>query len=92
MKILVVSDRIEPSLYDEQAPHRYEGVELILGCGDLPPEYLRFLRNVFNAPVFYVAGNHDIRYVEKPPAGCTNVHARLITYKGLKILGIEGSR
>jgi Icc-related predicted phosphoesterase len=92
MKILSVSDRIETSLYDEKAPQRYEGVELILACGDLPPEYLRFLRNVFNVPLLYVAGNHDIRYVEQPPTGCMNAHARLIKFKGLNIVGFEGSR
>lgn len=92
MKILSVSDRIEPALYDEKAPQRYKGVELILACGDLPPEYLTFLRNVFEAPLFYVAGNHDLRYVERPPAGCINIHARFIRYNGLKMAGFEGSR
>ncbi len=92
MKILSVSDRIEPSLYHEEAPQRYEGVELILACGDLAPEYLTFLRHVFDVPLFYVAGNHDIRYPERPPAGCTNLHARFMRYKGLKMIGFEGSR
>ena len=92
MKILSVSDRIEPTLYDEKAPQRCEGVELILACGDLPPEYLTFLRNVFEIPLFYVAGNHDIRYVERPPAGCIDMHGRFVQFKGLKIMGLEGSR
>ena len=92
MKILSVSDRIEPLLYDEKAPRRYEGVELILACGDLPPEYLAFLRNVFEAPLLYVAGNHDIRYAQHPLDGCIDMHARFIKFKGLKIVGFEGSR
>lgn len=92
MKILSVSDRIESSLYDEKAPQRCEGVELILACGDLPPEYLTFLRHVFDVPLFYVAGNHDIRYPERPPEGCTDLHARFINYRGLKMVGFEGSR
>ena len=92
MKILSVSDRIEPSLYDETAPQHYEGVDLILACGDLPPEYLTFLRHVFDVPLFYVAGNHDIRYPQRPPAGCTNLHARFVKCRGLKMIGFEGSR
>lgn len=92
MKILSVSDRIEPLLYDEKAPQRYEGVDLILACGDLPPEYVTFLRHVFDAPCYYVAGNHDLRYAQRPPEGCTNLHARFTRFKGLTIVGFEGSR
>jgi Icc-related predicted phosphoesterase len=92
MKILSVSDRIEPFLYSEQAPAQYQGVSLILACGDLPPEYLTYLRNVFQVPLFYVAGNHDLRYVQSPPTACINLHARFEKYKGLKMLGLEGSR
>ena len=92
MKILSVSDRIEPLLNDRDAPRRYEGVELILACGDLPPEYLAFLRHVFDVPVFYVAGNHDIRYPERPPTGCTNLHSRFVKFKKIKMIGFEGSR
>ena len=92
MKVLSVSDRIEPILYNEQAPRRFEGVQLILACGDLPPEYLTFLRNVFNVPLYYVAGNHDIRYAQRPPAGCINLHGRFEKIHGLKMVGLEGSR
>jgi len=92
MKILSVADRTETLLYDEKAPQRFEGVDLILSCGDLPPEYLAFLRHVFDVPLFYVAGNHDIRYPERPPAGCTNLHSRIVNFNGLKMLGLEGSR
>jgi Icc-related predicted phosphoesterase len=83
---------VEPFLYDKEAPRHCEGVELILACGDLPPEYLTFLHNVFNVPLLYVAGNHDIRYLDQPPAGCINLHARFIQFKGLKMVGFEGSR
>ena len=43
-------------------------------------------------PLFYVAGNHDLRYVQRPPTGCINLHARFENYGGLKMLGLEGSR
>ncbi len=79
-------------MHDEKAPQRCKGVDLILACGDLPPEYLTFLRSVFDVPLYYVAGNHDIRYRQRPPSGCTNLHARFIKTRGLKIIGFEGSR
>ncbi len=61
MKILTVSDHVEPSLYEQYQADRFPGINLILGCGDLPPEYLTFLVTRFNAPLFYVRGNHGIR-------------------------------
>jgi uncharacterized protein len=64
----------------------------LISCGDLPPEYLRFLLKAFDVPLFYVRGNHDIRYQSNPPLGCINLHNRVVRHKGLKILGLEGSR
>jgi len=91
MKILTVSDCVEPELYDRFDPGRFPGVDLILSCGDLPPEYISFLVNVFNVPLYYVLGNHDIRYNSKPPGGCIDLHAKLIQFQGISILGLEGS-
>jgi len=92
MKILTVSDYAEPLLSDHFALQSFEGVDLILSCGDLPPEYLTSLVNTFSVPLYYVCGNHDIRYGFKPPEGCGNLHKRLVTYRGLRFLGLEGSR
>lgn len=92
MKILTVSDRVEPTLYDRFDAKRFPGVKLILSCGDLPPEYLSFLAAVFNVPLCYVRGNHDIRFESKPPDGCTDLHGKLIQFKGIGILGLAGSR
>ncbi len=92
MNILTVSDYIEQSLNHPGAAKNMEQVDLILSCGDLPPEYLSHLRRTFNAPLFYVQGNHDIRYSSSPPEGCENIHARLVRFGSLRILGLEGSR
>ncbi|MGB6012398.1 MAG: metallophosphoesterase, partial [Desulfobacterales bacterium] len=46
----------------------------------------------FNVPVYYVRGNHDIRYDSKPPSGCIDLNTRLIEFQGIKMLGLEGSR
>lgn len=92
MKILSVSDRVEPILYDRFEASLFPDVDLILSCGDLPPEYLTFLATRFDVPLYYVCGNHDIRYDSKPPQGCMDLNARIVRFKGLNFLGLAGSR
>ena len=92
MNILCVSDRVEPFLYNKLDMSRFAGIDLIVSCGDLPPEYLTFLTNTIRAPLFYVKGNHDIRYTSKPPDGCTDIHGKLVHHQGIRFLGLEGSR
>lgn len=92
MKILTVSDCVEPLLYTRFEKERFPGIELILSCGDLPPEYLTFLTTAFKVPLYYIRGNHDIRYGSSPPDGCIDLRGRLIRFKGLNFLGLEGSR
>ena len=91
MKILTVSDRVESILYDRFDAGQFPGVNLILSCGDLPPEYLSFLAASFNVPLCYVLGNHDIRFDSKLPDGCIDLHAKLVKFQGINILGLEGS-
>lgn len=92
MKILTVSDTIDPVLYNQFKPELFRGIDLILSCGDLQPEYLSFLSSRIDAPLYYVKGNHDIRYFESPPKNCNNIDSQLIRFKNLRILGLEGSR
>ena len=70
----------------------FSGIDVIVSCGDLPPEYLSRLAHVFNAPLYYVGGNHDIRYKDKLPQGGVDLHGRLERIQGLNFLGLEGSR
>ncbi len=92
MRILSVSDFIVPELYDNFDTEKFSDIDLILSCGDLPPEYLSFLLSKINAPLYYVRGNHDIRYESKPPMGCCDLHGKIVTFKGMKLFGLEGSR
>lgn len=91
MKILSVSDRVTKDLIQPGAPERYPGVELIIGCGDLPPEFLRELQARFDVPLYYVLGNHDIRH-QQPITGCLDISRRIIRHNGISILGFSGSR
>ena len=93
MKILTVSDKVHPELHQaEEIPRIFEGIDLILSCGDLPPEYLTSLRHRFNVPLFYVLGNHDLRYAQSPPQGCQHVDGEIVTRNDISVLGFSGSR
>lgn len=92
MKILTISDRVEPILNDSFDSDPFSGIDLILSCGDLPPEYLTLVSTRLQAPLYFVKGNHDIRYDSKPPDGCVNIHGKLIQFNKLNIIGFEGSR
>jgi uncharacterized protein len=93
MKILAVSDTVVRELLEPVGgTPAIAGIELILACGDLPPEYLSALRHRYDAPLLYVLGNHDLRYGESTPAGCMHIHRRIVKIATLKIVGFSGSR
>jgi hypothetical protein len=48
---------VEEGLYADVGPAR--GADIILGCGDLPFEYLGYLMNALDVPLVFVPGNHD---------------------------------
>lgn len=92
IKILSVSDVVDPMLHRHAGKQPFTDIDVIISCGDLPPEYLSLLLNAFNAPLYFVSGNHDIRYDGKLPQGGFDLHGRLEKIKGLRFLGLEGSR
>jgi Icc-related predicted phosphoesterase len=93
MRILVVADTVVRGLSaDTFNPELTQGVDLILSCGDLPPEYLTFLTEKTGLPLYYIKGNHDIRYRQTPPGGCLHIHRKIVSYNGIRLLGLGGSR
>ena len=91
MRILLLADQAEPTLWEHLDRRKLEGVDLILSCGDLPAEYLSFLTCFTHAPILYVHGNHDGRYEKKPPEGCVCVEDTIYVHEGVRILGLGGS-
>lgn len=91
MKILLLADEAEPTLWERLDRRKLEGVELVLSCGDLPASYLSFLTCFTPAPILYIRGNHDDRYAQNPPEGCTCIEDQVVTVGGLRILGLGGS-
>lgn len=91
MKILFLSDTVMPQMESAVNLRRYySDIELVVSCGDLPAAYLEFITSILNAPLFYVRGNHDTNYDEKPPGG-EDLHRRLLTFQNLSFYGLEGS-
>jgi Icc-related predicted phosphoesterase len=95
VKILAVSDEVVDRLYNSWITQNCRNIDMILGCGDLPYEYLEFLVTALNVPLLYVPGNHDPRYNEANPAtraeGCMNLDRHLVQVKGLSLAGLGGS-
>ena len=92
MKILAVADEPCAALWDYYTPGKLDGYDLILSSGDLKGEYLSFLVTMARCPLLYVHGNHDGGYDFSPPEGCDCIDDKLFVYKGLRILGLGGSR
>jgi hypothetical protein len=79
--------------------------DVVLGCGDLPFDYLEYLVSRLDVPLLYVPGNHDpslkppdMTWVplrtELPvpgPEGCINIDGRLVEVRGFRIAGLGGS-
>lgn len=81
--------------------------DVVLGCGDLPFDYLEYLVSRLDVPVLYVPGNHDpslrppdttwtpLRAAVEPPPpgpeGCTNIDGRVIEVQGTRFAGLGGS-
>ena len=91
MKLLLLSDRESPYLWDYYQPGRLAPYDLILSCGDLKASYLSFVVTMARAPLLYVHGNHDEKYKHTPPEGCICIEDQIYVYKGVRILGLGGS-
>jgi len=91
VKVLLVSDIEDSYIWDHFDYERFKEIEMVISCGDLKASYLEYIATMIKAPVFYVSGNHDVKYLEKPPAGCIPIDDKIIVYKNIRILGLGGS-
>jgi Icc-related predicted phosphoesterase len=91
VRLLAVSDEVEPQLLDERTIEAQGRVDLIIGCGDLPADYLDALMTIYAAPLVFVRGNHDPpgRQGDYPQA--SEIDGRAVKEHGLLIAGLEGS-
>jgi len=61
MKVLCVSDYVDPLIYNQNAKEIFPDIDLILCAGDLPMDYIDFIVTVFNKPTYFVFGNHNLK-------------------------------
>jgi Icc-related predicted phosphoesterase len=97
VKILCVSDRVEPMLHGPSLNSYARGVEAVISCGDLPFDYLEYIVTFLGVPVYYVLGNHDpAPDSAEYPEGCTPLDGRVVDVEGesgrVTIAGLSGSR
>lgn len=63
MKILCISDHVDPLVYSPSIKTRFADVDLVLSAGDLPLSYYDFIMSTLNKPLLFVFGNHNLRYM-----------------------------
>lgn len=65
MKILCISDQIDPVVYNSAIKKRFSDIDVILSAGDLPMEYLDFVISSLNKPAYFIFGNHNLNGFEE---------------------------
>jgi Icc-related predicted phosphoesterase len=90
MKILGLSDQVNDVVYSSHVRDHFNDVDLIVGCGDLPADYLEFVVSMLDVPLVYVPGNHDVDDYSVP--GGIDVDGKVVRIGDLRIAGLGGSR
>ncbi len=99
MRVLAISDDVEPVLYSGAINKRVGDVDLIISCGDLPYYYVEFIISMVNRPAYFVYGNHGraVEYqgqrwqAKSKPLGAVNLHEQTAIEGELLMAGLEGS-
>ena len=91
VRLLAVSDEVEPQLLHERTVEAQGHVDLVVGCGDLPADYLDALATVYAAPLIFVRGNHDPPGRQGGYPQEAEIDGRVVKERGLLIAGLEGS-
>jgi Icc-related predicted phosphoesterase len=93
MKILCVSDQIDPLVYSNSIKRRFADVDLILGAGDLPLDYLDFIATNLNKPLLFVFGNHHAENMDSEDLesfSSSHLGSKIRREAGLIVAGLGG--
>ena len=95
IRILAVSDEPDLSMDSATTRERIGRVDLIIGAGDLEPDYLSFVADAFDAPLRYIRGNHDVgpawSHTRRALLPEPMRDGKVIEEIGLHMLGFSGS-
>ena len=61
MKILCLSDYVDPLIYNQNVREAFGDVDLVLCAGDLPLDYIDFVVTMLNKPTYFIFGNHNLK-------------------------------
>jgi hypothetical protein len=97
MRILSVSDTEIGFIYSPMIVEKFQSIDMVISCGDLPYYYLEYILSMLNVPLYYVRGNHASRVEftsggeRTTPWGAVNIHQRVMEDDtGLLMAGLEG--
>jgi len=97
VNVLSISDITIPFIYSTQVRNKFEHIDFVLACGDLPYYYQEYIISMLNVPLYFVRGNHDplkeygAHGEREYPLGGIDLHRRTIRRDGVIFAGIEGS-
>jgi len=97
MRILAISD-VEDEAVAATLHERAGSIDLVLGAGDLPYEYLDYVATALGAPLRAVHGNHDTPFAQVDDPAIPvwwdgiDLDGRVVSLNGLLVGGLEGSR
>jgi hypothetical protein len=100
IRILAVSDILEPTLIDARNRQALAPIDFIVGCGDLDHDDLAFIADGFDAPLMYVHGNHDTNerwrkcaeVCPEPINSTATIRQSGLSVAGLTWPGVRGKR
>jgi Icc-related predicted phosphoesterase len=91
-KILCVSDiDILSNMNLESMKNKFKDIDFIISAGDVSNRYIDFLVSTLDKDLIYVNGNH-IYHKDYPITFAKNIDGKFLKYKGLRILGLDGSK
>ncbi len=61
LKILCISDKVDPLVYSNNIKTRFKDVDIILSGGDLDLKYYGFIVSSLNKPLLFIFGNHNLK-------------------------------
>lgn len=98
VKILSVSDVELGIIYSPQIVNRFNDVDLVISCGDLPYYYLEYIISTLDVQMYSIRGNHSCQVehtvagTRTYPWGARDLHCQLARHEsGLLLGGVEGS-
>lgn len=91
-KILIISDiPILKKYHPDSLKSMFKNIDFILSAGDLSNDYLDYIFTLLNKELIFVNGNH-IYNPNHNIEFCKNVDQKIINFKGLRIMGFDGSQ